>query len=123
MGTRAWFESVLVPELFGCKTFEQANTAYLLAGLGYGWLPESDTPPPIALLCKNSDAGIAAVHRATEHLVQFEHAESSQRVRQWVFEQKIFAHWLNPSPMMVLVVEWRRRSWDRTHPRWVFKVT
>ncbi|CAK0851715.1 unnamed protein product [Prorocentrum cordatum] len=60
-----------------------------------------------------------ALEAATHHLLAAEDALRSKVVQEWV-RSGTFFHWSNPSPMFLLVLEWRRRSWCCRHTDWVF---
>lgn len=57
---------------------------------------------------------------AVHHLLVAEVALRSNVVQEWVRSGKFF-HQSNPSPMFLLVLEWRRRSWCCQHEDWVFR--
>lgn len=61
-----------------------------------------------------------ALEGAAHHLLVAEGALRCKVVQEWVRNGKFF-HWSNPSPMFLLVLEWRRRSWCCQHEDWVFR--
>jgi hypothetical protein len=102
-GAKSYLTSLSL-ELFG-RPFEQANRDYL----GGAHIRE---------LCARAGVhGLEAVEGAKKH---FEMAETPHAAHLMKNEDLYYPPH-NPCPMFVLVMEWRRRSWDITHLKWVFR--
>jgi hypothetical protein len=99
--TRAWLD-VLTDEIFG-SSFHKANEAYRKG-------------TRIEVLC-GGPIGEEAVKGAVNHIESIE-----RKYTNWLMK-KTSDYYApdNPCPMFVLMIEWRRRSWDITHPMFIFR--